>query len=93
MSMCLAGSPPDFQYLAEIVLARLTKIKAIPYMDDCIVFSRSAEKLNERFREAFPSFRDPNFKINPLKCEFIQQNVPFIGHVVSQNVTQANPAE
>ena len=93
MPMGLTGSPPVFQSLMEKVLIGLTWKSKIPYLDDCIIFSRTAEEHIERLREVFQRFKDANLKSNPLKCEFSRQHVPFMGHIVSRDGIQADLAE
>ena len=93
MPMGLTGSPPVFQSLMEKVLVGLTWKSTIPYLDDCIIFSRTAEEHIERLREVFQRYKDANLKINPLKCEFFRQHVPFLGHIVSRDGIQADPAK
>ena len=93
MPMGLTGSPPVFQSLMEKVLVGLTWKSTIPYLDDCIIFSRTAEEHLERLREVFQRFKDENLKMNPLKCEFFRQRVPFLGHIVSRDGIQADPAK
>ena len=93
MPMGLTGSPPVFHSLMEKVLVGLTWKSTIPYLDDCIIFSRTAEEHIERLREVFQRFKDANLKINPLKCEFFRQHVPFLGHFVSRDGIQADPAK
>ena len=91
MPMGLTGSPPVFQSLMEKVLVGLLWKSTIPYLDDCIIFSRTAEEHTERHREVFQSFKDANLKINPPKCEFFRQHLPFLGHIVSRYGIQAGP--
>ena len=93
MPMGLAGSPPVFQPLMEKVLVGLTWKSTIPYLDDCIIFSRTAEEHIARLREVFQSFKYANLTINPLKCEFFRQHVPFLGHIVKRDGIQADPAK
>ena len=91
--MGLTGSPPVFQSLMEKVLVGLTSQSKIPYLDDCIIFSRTAEEHNATLWEVFQRFKYAKLKINPLKCEFFRQHVPFLGHIVSRDGIQANPAK
>ena len=93
MPMGLTGSPPVFQSLMEKVLVGFTWQSTVPYLDDCIISSRTAEEHIERLREVFQRFTDANLTINPLKCEFIRQLVPFLGHIVSRDGIQADPAK
>ena len=53
MPMGLTGSPDTFQCVMEKLLLGLTRIFAIPRLDDCIVFSCTIEEHIERFVEAF----------------------------------------
>ena len=65
----------------------------IPYLDGCIIFSRTIEEHLERLREVFQRFKDAILKINPTECEFFRQKVPFLGHIVSREGIQADPAK
>ena len=91
--MGLAGSPYVYPSLVEKVSVGLTWKSTIPYLDDCIIFSRTAEEHIERLREVFQRFKDATLKINLLKCEFFRQHVPFLGHNVSREKIQADPAK
>ena len=91
--MGLTGSPPVFQSLMEKVLVGLTWKSTFPYLDDCIIFSRTAEEHIARLREVFQRFKGAQLEINPLKCEFFREHVPFLGHIVSRDGIQANPAK
>ena len=93
MPIGLTGSPPVFQSLMENVLVGLTWKSTIPYIDDCIIFSRTAEKHIARLREVFQRFKDANFRINPLKCELFRQHELFFGHIFSRDGIQADPAK
>ena len=44
----LTGSPPVFRSLMEKVLVGLTWKSTVPYLDDCLFFSRTAEEHLER---------------------------------------------
>ena len=90
MPMGLTGSPNTFPSLMEKVLVGLTWKLTISYLDDCIIFSRTIEDYLERLREVFQRFKDTNLKINPIKCEFFRQKVPFFGHIVSREGIQAD---
>ena len=93
MPMGLIGSLPVFQTLMEKVLVGLTWKSTIPYLDDCIIFSRTAEEHIASFLEVFQRFKDATLKINPLNSEFFRQHVPFLGHIVSRDAIQADSAK
>ena len=93
MPMGLTNSPPTFQNLMEIVLAKLIWKTTVPYLDDCIIFAASPEEHLERVREVLGRFRQANLKINPLKCEFFRTKVHFLGHVISKEGLQVDPTK
>ena len=91
MPMGLTGSPNTFQNLMENILVGLIWKSCVPYLDDCIIFSRTPEEHVSRLREIFQRFHNANLKINPAKCSFFQTKVQFLGHFVSKDGLQADP--
>ena len=91
MPMGLTGSPNTFQSLMEKVVVGLIWKFTIPYLEDCIIFSRTTEEHLERLRGVFQRLKDANLIINPTICEFFLQKVPFLGHIVSREGIQADP--
>ena len=88
MPMGLTGSPNTFQNLMENILVGLTRKSCVPYLDDCIIFSRTPEEHVSRLREVFQRFHNANLKINPAKCSSFQTKVQFLGHIVSKDGLQ-----
>ena len=72
MPMGLMGSPNIFQSLMEHVLDGLTWNITVPYLDDCIIFSKTPQEHIKRRQQVFQRFRGANLKINPTKCAFFQ---------------------
>ena len=87
----LTGSPNTFQCLMEHVLVGLTGNLTVPFLGDCIIFSKTPEEHNKRLQQVFQRFREPNLKINPLNCAFFHTKVQFLGHVISKNGLEADP--
>ena len=85
------GSPNTFQSLMEQVLFGLTWNTTVPYLDDCIIFSSTADEHIQILREVLERFRTANLKINPTKCEFFRTRVPFRGQIISKNGQEADP--
>ena len=75
MLMGLTGSPNTYQSLMEHVLSGLIWKICAPYLDDCIISSRTAEAHSSRLRLFFQRFREANLKINPSKCSFFQSTL------------------
>ena len=57
MPMGLTGSPNTFHSLMEHVLVGLTWNITVPYLDDCIIFSKTPEELIKRLQQVFQRFR------------------------------------
>ena len=91
MPMGLTGSPNTFQNLMENILVGLTSKSCVPYLDDCIIFSRTPEEHVSRLRKVFQRFHNANLKINPARCAFFQTKVQFLGHIVSKDGLQVDP--
>ena len=91
MPMGLTGSPNIFQGLMECVLLGLTWKITVPYPNDCINFSATAEEHLERLRQVFKRFRSANLKIKPTKYEFFRTRVTFLGHIISKDGLEADP--
>ena len=92
MPMGLTGSHLVFQSLMENVLVGPTWKSTIPYLHNCITFSRTVEEHIERLREVCQRFEDANLKINQ-KCEFLRKHVLSLSHIVNGERNQAHPAE
>ena len=89
--MGLTGSPKTLQSLMENVLVGLTSNITVPYLDDCIIFSKTPEEHIKRLQHVFQRFREANLKNNPTKCAFFQTEVQFLGNKISKNGLQADP--
>ena len=57
----------------------------IIYHDDIIVFSKTPEEHLTRLRAVFEKLKKAELKLKPSKCEFFQQELTYLGHVVSKN--------
>ena len=75
----------------EHVLVGLTWNISVPYLDDCVIFSKTPEEHIKRLQQVFQRFREANLKINPTKCAFFQTKAQFLGHVISRNGLEADP--
>ena len=90
MPFGLCNSPSTFQRLMEQVLEGLTMKTCAVYVDDIIVFAPSREELYTRLSEVFNRLRTANLRLKPKKCSFLQTEVEFLGHTVSQEGVQCS---
>ena len=93
MPFGLCNAPAPFQRLMNVVICGLNQDVLLVYLDDIIIHSgdlpshpKSIERFLERIRLA-------NLKLKVSKCRILQQEVHFLGHVVSDNGLKMNPAK
>ncbi|GBG81901.1 hypothetical protein CBR_g34084 [Chara braunii] len=53
------------------------------YLDDILVYSRSLEDHLEHLRRVLETLRRAKYKANRDKCEFVQQELEYLGHFVT----------
>ena len=80
----LCNTPATFQWLMQNCLGELNLTYALIYLDDVIVFSRTEEEHLTRLRAVFEHFREHGLKLKPSKCHFLQKEIVFLGHKVSE---------
>jgi len=69
----------------DFVLAGLTYVTCLVYLDDIIIFGRSFEEQISRLAEVFHRIQSANRKLKLTKCSFFQRQVAFVGHVISED--------
>ena len=58
-----------------------------------LVYSRTFENHLQHLRLVFDHFREAGLILKPKKCFFGQKNVKFLGHVISPEGVQPDPAK
>ncbi|PIK39238.1 putative thy-1 membrane glycoprotein isoform X1 [Apostichopus japonicus] len=61
------------------------------YIDDIIVFSRNFETHLQRLDEVFQRLEKHGLKIKPSKCHLFQEEIGYLGHVVSSKGIATDP--
>ena len=83
--MCfgLCNAPATFQRAMQYVLSGLLWEKALCYLDDVISLGTDFESALSNLREIFDRFREHNLKMKPKKCVLFQEQVEYLGRLVS----------
>lgn len=88
----LCGAPSTFQRLITAKLQHLIdpsdptkKGFVIVYLDDILIFSATLEEHAEHVRQVLQVLKEANLTAKPSKCSFFQQQIHFLGHIVSAN--------
>ena len=88
----LNNAPATYQRLMEQCLGGDLNMKICAiYLDDLIIFSSSLEEHLERLDRVLNRLKECNLKLNPKKCMFLQTEVKYVGHIVSEKGIRADP--
>ena len=77
------NAPSAFQRHMEETLREFRDDFAAPYLDDVIVFSASLIDHVEHVEKVLDKFIEKGLKVGFEKCNFFQQEVKFLGRIVS----------
>ena len=65
-------------------MGELNFIYCLIYLDDLIVFLRTAEEHLHRLHVVFNRLREYNLKLKPSKCNLFQEEINYLAHQVSK---------
>lgn len=85
-------STNSFQRMLSIALTGLD-FNAFAYVDDIIIFGCSLQHHNQNLIKVFQRLRRFNLKLNPLKCHFLQNEVNYLGHLITSKGIKADPSK
>lgn len=91
MPFGLCNAPATFERLMERVMQGLQWETLLIYLDDIIIFSSSVSEGLRRFEEVLIRLRTANLKLKSKKCHLFQQEVNYLGHVVSAEGIGTDP--
>ena len=83
MPFRLTNTPTTFKRLMETCLRDLNFHWCIIYLDDIVDFSKDLASHLERLEAVFQKLEEARLKLKPSKCELIQWQIAFLGHIVS----------
>ncbi|KHJ80511.1 integrase core domain protein, partial [Oesophagostomum dentatum] len=90
MAQGLKGAPGTFQRVANS-LTRELKACCFAYLDDIIIASHSTDDHFLDLEEVFQRIARFGMKLTSEKCSFFQQEVPYLGVLISKDGTRLNP--
>ena len=93
MPFGLTNALATFQRLMECVLAGLSGEECLIYLDDVIVFSVSFKQHMECLARVFAALEKAQLKLKLSKCHFVQKEVKYLGHIVSEKGIAPDPSK
>ena len=83
MTFGLTNAPSTFMRLMNEFLKRFLGKFVIVYLDDILIFSKTKEEDLEHIRKVLQRLKKEKFLINFKKCSFIQEDIVYLGFVIS----------
>ena len=93
MPFGLCNAPGTFQRLMQACLGDQFFSSVLCYLDDVLVYSNTFEDQLERLDRVFARLRQHGLKVKPSKCELFRPEVKYLGHKVSREGVQTDPAK
>ena len=85
------GGPATFQRLMEMCLGDLLYNGVLIYIDDILIYSKDFADHKEKVDQVISKLRQHGLKLRLNKCQFLRQEVRYLGHVVSSEGVKTNP--
>ena len=89
----LTNAPALFSELMNKVLQGIQHKFAIAYIDDVIIFSKTFEEHLKHIEDVFDRLRKAGLKLKMSKCDFLKQEVKYLGHIVSASGIQPDQSK
>ena len=93
MPFGLVNAPAMFERLMERVLRGIAWSECIVYLDDILVFGPDFGMTLARLERVLDRLGEAGLKLKAKKCQLFQEEIPFLGHIVSAAGIGADPAK
>ena len=87
----LAQAPAYFQELMTGILKDFNF--PIAYLDDIIIFSKTAEEHLDHIKQVFQKLRNTQLSIKLSKCHFFTKEIQYLGHILSTKGIKQLPSK
>ncbi|KAL4134683.1 hypothetical protein QTP88_006409 [Uroleucon formosanum] len=93
MPFGLSGAPSTFQRLMNTALTGINGTKAFVYLDDIIVYASDLKDHESILRDVFSRLRKFNLRLQPSKFQFLQREVIYLGHLITDKGVKPDPGK
>ncbi len=90
MPFGLINASRTFQRVMTKILEDVISKICYVYIDDVIIFANTIEEFIERFNIITEKFRQAGLKLETSKCKFLQEEIKFLGHIISEKGIQVD---
>jgi transposase InsO family protein len=93
MPFGLTNAPAVFQHMANDIFRDFLDIFIIVYLDDILIYSKNQEEHEIHVRQALQRLREYGLYAKLEKCSFDQNQVEFLGYIVSSSGISMDPTK
>ena len=83
MPMGLCGATATFQRVMTDILRDFNWSACVIYLDDVLVFGKDLADHNRKLEKILNVLKNSNIKLSQKKCQFLRQEVTYLGHTIS----------
>ena len=91
LPMGLCNAPGTFMQLMNETFRDMLDRCVLVFLDDILIFSRTKEEHLQHLEQVFERLRKQKLFIKLSKCEFLQEQVEFLGHRIGKNGLAVSP--
>jgi hypothetical protein len=91
MSFGLCNAPATFATLMNNVLRDFLDDFVVVYLDDILIYSKTPEEHDQHVRAVLSKLRQHQLYGKPSKCDFFQEEIKFVGHIISKDGIRTDP--
>lgn len=93
MNFGLTGAPATWQRFINDVLREFLDVCATAYLDDILIYSETMEEHVIHVRRILQALAKAGLHLKPEKCKFFQQEVGYLGLLISTNGIRMEPGK
>lgn len=92
MPFGLTSAPATFQRLVNTIFADMLWVTVMVYLDDIVVYTDAWQAHLAALDEVFLRLRNAGLKASPSKCEIAQEQLLYLGHLITREGVLPDPA-
>ena len=89
----LTNAPATFMHLMHSIFREHLDSFMVIFLDDILIYSQNLDDHMKHVKMALQILRKHQLYAKPSKCSFFQHSVEYLGHIVSSNGVEPDPAK